>query len=235
MVGSMEQTFFASILATGFVVAFAHAALPTHWLPFVLAARGQGWSRGRALTITALAGAGHILFTIVLGVLLVALGLQISRAAGEIFPLIAGGLLIVIGLFYLYRQVRGLHHSHGHHHHGHGHGHDHDETHDAPPPAGRRADRAVIVSLLALLTFSPCEGFLPVYLSGIAYGWLGFLALSLVLATATLAGMVILTWITLAGFQRLRLHALERVENGVLGAMLCLLGIALVWIERGAA
>ena len=92
-----------------------------------------------------------------------------------------------------------------------------------------KSDLAAVLSLLALLTFSPCEGFLPVYLSGISYGWVGFLALSLVLAAATLAGMVVLTWISLAGFQRLRLHALERLENGVLGATLCLLGAGVWW------
>lgn len=220
MVGAMESPFFASILATGFVVAFAHAALPTHWLPFVLAARGQGWTRGRTLAVTALAGGGHVLFTAFLGLLVVAAGLQVSRALGELFPKIAGGLLIAIGLFYLWRQLRGTPHAH-HHHHGLG-------SHNHEPAAGR-TDRAIVLGLLALLTFSPCEGFLPVYLSGTSYGWLGFVALSLVLAGATLAGMVMLTWITLAGFQRLRLHVLERLENGVLGSVLCLLGVGELW------
>lgn len=225
MVGPMDNPFFASILATGFVVAFAHAALPTHWLPFVLAARGQGWTRGRTLAVTALAGGGHVLFTAFLGVLVMAAGLQVSRALGELFPKIAGCVLIAIGLFYLWRQVRGTPHAH-HHHHGLG-GHSHGTG--AAAQAAGRTDRAIVLGLLALLTFSPCEGFLPVYLSSIAYGWLGFVALSLVLAAATLAGMVLLTWVTLAGFQRLRLHVLERLENGVLGSVLILLGASEAW------
>lgn len=225
MVGAMENPFFASILATGFVVAFAHAALPSHWLPFVLAARGQGWTRRRTLGVTALAGGGHVLFTAFLGVLVMAAGLQVSRAVGELFPKIAGGVLIAIGLFYLWRQVRGTPHAH-HHHHGLG-GHSHGTGSTAS--GGDRSDRAIVLGLLALLTFSPCEGFLPVYLSSIAYGWLGFVALSLVLAAATLAGMVLLTWVTLAGFQRLRLHVLERLENGVLGGVLILLGASEAW------
>ena len=220
MVGAMDNPFFASILATGFVVAFAHAALPTHWLPFVLAARGQGWTRGRTLAVTALAGGGHVLFTAFLGVLVMAAGLQVSRALGVWFPKIAGGLLIAFGLFYLWRQIAGTPHHH-HHHQGLG-----SHRHDL---AGRQTDRAIVLGLLALLTFSPCEGFLPVYLSGTAYGWPGFLALSLVLASVTLAVMVVLTWITLAGFQRLRLRVLERLENGVLGGVLVLLGMGEFW------
>jgi len=37
----MNDTVLTTILITGFGVAFFHAAIPTHWLPFVLAARAQ--------------------------------------------------------------------------------------------------------------------------------------------------------------------------------------------------
>jgi nickel/cobalt exporter len=94
-----------------------------------------------------------------------------------------------------------------------------------------RSDRAVIVGLLALLTFSPCEGFLPVYLTGIRYGWAGFALLSVVLALATVTGMVIFTWLTLTGLERLKLEAVERVESGILGAVLCTLGLAVMVFE----
>lgn len=40
-----------------------------------------------------------------------------------------------------------------------------------------KCDKAVILGLFRLLTFSPCEDFLPVYLSGIKYGWAGFVVL----------------------------------------------------------
>lgn len=47
---------FLSIASTGFAVAFLHAAIPTHWLPFVLATRGQRWSTAKTLSVTVLAG-----------------------------------------------------------------------------------------------------------------------------------------------------------------------------------
>jgi hypothetical protein len=94
------------------------------------------------------------------------------------------------------------------------------------------SDAAVILGLLALLTFSPCEGFLPVYLSGVDYGWSGFLVLSAVLALATLAGMVLFTWLTLAGLEHVRFSTLERYESGILGALLILLGVAIMVFDR---
>lgn len=56
----MNAAVLPSIMATGFGVTFSHAAIPTHWLPFVLAERGQRCSHGKTLAVTAyLVGAGH--------------------------------------------------------------------------------------------------------------------------------------------------------------------------------
>jgi hypothetical protein len=350
----MNESIFFSIAATGFTVAFAHAALPTHWLPFVLAGRGQGWNKAKTLWVTALASLGHVLFTTLLGVLVVFLGIKVEGWLGGAFPLIVGGLLIAFGIFYLVRQGRGgggHHHwqmpwmkKHGHSHavHGHdderridtghgvvvlsvfedgvpprfrlnfkdhgkntnppkgqtvtietvrpdgarqsftfidkgsylesleeipephefkarltlahgGHGHDYDvqytehdhghsnhgdhKEHDncgEKPFVSGRSDKAVIIGLLALLTFSPCEGFLPVYLSGIQYGWTGFVLLSTILALATMAGMIFFTWLTLAGLERVRLEVLEKYEAAILGALLIFLGVIVIVFEYSA-
>ena len=73
----------------------------------------------------------------------------------------------------------------------------------------RRSDWVVIAGLFALLTFSPCEAFLPVFLIGAKYGWIAFALLSAILAIGTVAGMVVFTWVTLAGVEKLRFRALE--------------------------
>src|SRR4051812_35983295 len=86
-----------------FLVAFFHAAIPTHWLPFVLAGRGQGWTPAKTLAVTGLAGIGHTVFTAALGVLVVWLGVETSKWAGDVFPFIVGGVLILFGLYYLIR------------------------------------------------------------------------------------------------------------------------------------
>ena len=351
----LTEPMLLSIAATGFAVAFFHAALPTHWLPFVLAGRGQKWGKGKTLAITALASLGHISFTTLLGVLVVLLGIETRNWTGQVFPLIAAAVLFLFGLYYFLRQYRG---GGGHHHwklpwmkhsHDQGHSHAHDETHhidtghgivvlsifeegvpprfrlhfedhgrQVPPPKGQtvtvetvrpdgsrqlfvfanrtgflesideipephefkaklrlahgdhghdyefeykehahghddeahdhphegshdcdashaigsnRSDKAVILGLLAMLTFSPCEGFLPVYLSGIKYGWPGFALLSAFLALATMAGMVFFTWLTMIGMERLKLKTLEKYESGILGALLWVLAIIVLITE----
>ena len=241
----MNDKIFTAIIATGFTVAFLHAAIPTHWLPFVLTGRVQKWTRSKTLLITALAGCGHVLFTAVLGFLIAWGGMTLSDKIGNTFPLIAGGALLLFGLYYVIQQLRGKSHGHAHlvggHSHGeHDHGHhelDHEHSSDCgyarettPPP--RKSDWAAIASLLALLTFSPCEGFLPVYVSGVRYGWGGFFMLTLILSVATVAGMVLFTWLTLAGIEKLNLKFVEKYESGVMGGMLCLLGLLIMIFEH---
>ena len=252
----MNDAIFTTIAATGFTVAFLHAAIPTHWLPFVLTARVQKWNRAKTLFVTALAGSGHVLFTAVLGFLVAWFGVALNNKIGGWFPWIAGGALILFGLYYVVQQLRGG--GHGHSHMFGGHCHEHQHHHDAqhvhagehhshntddrdehshgehnefaPPP--RKSDLGAILSLFALLTFSPCEGFIPVYVSGVRYGWTGFFLLTAILSFATVGGMVIFTWLTLAGMEKLKFKLLEKYENAAMGTLLCLLGILVIVFEK---
>ena len=337
----MTPTVLLTIAATGLTIAFMHASIPTHWLPFVLTSRALRWSRAKTVSITAIAGVGHVICTSALGILVAWLGLSLSDRMGAWFPRLAGGALLLFGLFYIYRQVSGGHghfhliggHSHDHgpekgphggfmvEDHGNclevslvadsagasrlriqatsrtgtllpppeidsvqlsvsaggsapqplvlrpaaaylesvepierseafhavlktGHG-DHWHTHslefdassaraDGPTPADpttAKSDWAAIGSLFMLLTFSPCEGFIPVYISGVKYGWGGFMLLTVILGVGTVAAMILFTWLALVGIERVKIAALERYESGILGTLLCLLGLFVIFFE----
>lgn len=343
----MDRSVFGAIALTGFSVAFFHAAIPTHWLPFVLTGRAQRWSRAKTLAVTALAGCGHVLFTAVLGFLVAWGGIALNEKVGGWFPWIAGGSLLAFGLYYVIQQIRGSGHGHTHLFGGHSHIHneseagpqggklintghsfievtvfetgapprfrlffydehkhacstpdeaditiltlrpdgtsqtfalqrrneflestteipephefrasvklshgDHAHIHDVhfqehghqhgegghacenSHPKAPKSDWAAIVSLLALLTFSPCEGFLPVYVSGVHYGWIGFFTLTAILSVTTVAGMIAFTWLTLIGIERLNLTFLEKYERGILGGLLCVLGLLVIFLEH---
>ncbi len=235
----MNDTVLTTIAITGFGVAFFHAAIPTHWLPFVLAARAQHWNPSKTLGVTALAGTGHVLVTAMLGLLIAWFGIALDRRIGAWFPILAGGALIALGMFYLYRQVSGKGHAHHHLFCGHSHAHtgelEHEHDHAATPVGARPAapsDRVAITSLLALLTFSPCEAFLPIYASGVRYGWTGFALLTIILSVGTVAGMVLFTWLTLLGVRKVKLGLLERYESGLIGALLCAVGVLVIVFEK---
>ncbi|MBA2271555.1 MAG: hypothetical protein H0W20_13315 [Chthoniobacterales bacterium] len=237
----MNDTVLTTIAITGFGVAFFHAAIPTHWLPFVLASRAQHWSHEKTLGITALAGSGHVLVTAALGFLIAWFGIALNERIGAWFPRIAGAALLLLGAFYLYRQFTGKGHAHHHLFCGHKHVHTGELEHqhdvdDSPVPIAARAaapsDRIAITSLLTLLTFSPCEAFLPIYASGVQYGWAGFALLTAILSVGTVAGMVLFTWLTLTGAQKIKLGLLEKYESGLIGALLGMVGLLIILFEH---
>jgi len=203
-----------SIALAGFVVAFLHAALPTHWLPFVLVGRERSWSLGKTMGVAATAGIGHVLFTILLGLGVVAAGSLVEPRFGEAFHWLVGGLMIALGAFYLLRHFRRQ-----------------GAKQDAGQATPYGSDRAAMAGLFVLLALSPCEAFLPFYLQGMGHGWGGFVVLSLVLAAATGAGMLIFTGLSLVSARRLRLEALERYESAILGWVLIAIGLAVVLFE----
>jgi nickel/cobalt transporter (NicO) family protein len=241
----MTQTLLTTITLSGLGIAFFHAAIPTHWLPFVLTGRAQRWNNGKTLVITMLAGGGHVLFTAALGLLLAWLGIALSEKIGLWLPRLAGGALLVLGGFYLYRQFTGVSHAHS--------GRDHTHNRNSREGSGKASERQyekrihelaeakepprttdfyAVTTLLALLTFSPCEAFVGFYVVGIRYGWAGFLLLTLVLLIGTVAGMTVFTWLALAGIRKINLGLFERYEQGLVGGLLCIVGALVVLFEK---
>jgi putative Mn2+ efflux pump MntP len=195
----------------------------------------QRWNRGKTILVTAVAGSGHVLATAFLGLCITWFGTELSNSIGDWFPRIAGGALLLFGLYYVARQLRGRGHVHFPYPHEHLHesqGQDNDHAHAHRPARGPTSDRAAIVSLLAFLTLSPCEGFLPFYVSGIRYGWMGFGILTLILSVATVLGMVLFTSLTMIGLGRIKLAFLEKYESLVMGVLLCMVGLLILFFEH---
>jgi len=239
----MNLTILLTIAATGFSVAFLHAAIPTHWLPFVLVARARAWSTRRALGVTALAGLGHVALTSLLGLLIAWFGFQLEDFVGRFSPWIAGGILLALSAYYGWRQLqgRGICHHHvpgGRHQPGEACGHEHQQSHWEVElresnlgrfPSG---DWATVGGLFLMLTLSPCLEFLWFYVPAVQFGWTGFLVLSGILAVATLTAMLVFTWLALVGLERFQLRRFEHVEAGLLSALFAALGLLILILEH---
>jgi nickel/cobalt transporter (NicO) family protein len=236
----MIQTLLTTLVLTGLGIAFFHAAIPTHWLPFVLTGRAQRWSHAKTLAITILAGSGHVLFTAALGLLLAWMGIALSQRIGIWFPRLAGGALVLLGAFYLYRQVTGGSHSHQSHHHqksdpNHANVAEYEKRmHElaAAKEPPKTTDFFAIATLLALLTFSPCEAFVGFYVAAIRYGLLGFILLTLVFFIGTVAGMAVFTSLALASSRKIDFAFFEKYEHGLIGLLLCTIGVLVVLFEK---
>lgn len=211
---------FIPAILTGLTVAVLHASLPTHWLPFVLAARTQKWSYKKTFSILMIAGLGHVVTTTLLGALVVWFGVEIHERYGFILVSVAASGVFLFGAYNIFQHFRG--HKHSHCDNTHPHHHDFNST---------ASDGWAVLSLLSLLTFSPCESFLPVYVSAWPLGWMGFGILSLVLGVGTLLAMTVFMTIVYFGYAKLKLHWLENNEKLIFGIMLLLLSLMIYVIE----
>lgn len=217
--GMLSFEFLPAIL-TGLTVSVLHASLPTHWLPFVLASRTQKWSYKKTFSILMIAGLGHVLTTTLLGALVVWFGVKISQESERVFIFLAAGAVFLFGAYNIIQHFRG--HKHSHCDDTHPHHHDYKKT---------ASDGWAVLSLLSLLTFSPCESFIPVYISAWPLGWVGFAVLSLVLAVGTLLAMTIFMTFMFFGAGKIKLYWLENNEKLIFGIMLLILSLMVYLVE----
>lgn len=204
----MYQTTVGLIIAT-FGVALLHAAMPNHWMPFVLVGKAQGWSITRTLTITGTASLGHSVITCVIGFVVALMGAQISRYVESRIGYLTGIILIILGVAYL--ALSRWHRVRPHTHEGHS--------------ARYLSDKAAATSLFSMLCLSPCEAALPIFLAASAMSWGILLTMAIILTTSTLFGMLALTALAYRGMQRLKFESLERYEKELVGAILTFIGI----------
>lgn len=192
----------SAALISVFTLSLLHTLIPSHWLCFVLVGRAQGWKLRRTLWVTAVVGFFHVATTIALGVVVSAVGPQVIPL--KHFDRISAGILMAIGTMYL-----GLHLVRGGHHH----------EADRILPA-----KTAFLSLLLLLTLSPCEAVIPLFLLTASAGVKLVILLSIVLVLTTLGSMLILVWLSSLGVERLRFHFIDRYEKLIVGTILCTLG-----------
>ncbi|GAB4326401.1 MAG: hypothetical protein Kow0059_22800 [Candidatus Sumerlaeia bacterium] len=111
---------------------------PDHYLPFIAMSRARGWSVRRTMLITALCGVGHVLSSVALGVLGIALGVAVFKLESieAIRGDLAGWLLLTFGVLYFIWGLRQAFKAHAAAHLEHGGGNarqddHHDHRHDS--------------------------------------------------------------------------------------------------------
>ena len=155
---------------TAATIGFVHTVLgPDHYLPFIVLSKARGWTPRKTVLVTALCGVGHVLSSVILGLIGIVVGVALFKL--EIIESVRGDiaawLLMAFGFAYfvwgVHRAVRNRSHEHSHAHeagivHSHFHGHtgEHSHVHDAK-------SRSVTPWILFLIfIFGPCEPLIPI-------------------------------------------------------------------------
>ena len=220
-----------ALLLGALSISVLHALIPSHWLAFALVGRAQQWTVRRTLLVTALAGTGHVLLTVLLGMVLAVMGKGLLRAISPAAEHAATtGLLIALGLYFAGTGIRC---GGSCHHHGHAHG---EEGVCAPATQrlrGPLGEGPTVMGALVLgMTLSPCLDLLSIYVAAAtaAVPSSVLVAISATMAVTTIGLMLLLVWLTLHGLKHVKLDWLERNEGVALGGILVALGILLFFL-----
>jgi len=70
----------AILAGTAATIGFVHTILgPDHYLPFIVLSKARQWSSVQTVMITFLCGVGHVLSSVVLGFIGIALGIAVFK------------------------------------------------------------------------------------------------------------------------------------------------------------
>lgn len=207
-----------ALLAAAAGVAAGHAILPDHWVPLAVLGRTRTYTLGRVARLSTLAGIAHVLVSLLLGAVIIAIGLQFRSIVQSAQDTIIGAVLILTGVAFAILEISGRGHGHGHDHdhcHGQGHRHHHD--------TGRtRGIAAVMVPFGAAA--SPDLTILPIFLAATAAGIFAAVGTLIVFSIVTIGTIVGLTLSACFGGYQFHGRWLERWGNVFTGAVLVVIG-----------
>lgn len=197
-------------------VGFGHAILPDHWVPLAVVGRTQRYPLAKVARLSGLAGAAHVLVSLILGGVIVAVGLQFRSSVEHAQDAIIGSLLVATGLAFFVLEVTGRGHAHDH-------AHEHHHPHHGHPPGRLSSLAGVMIPFGAAA--SPDLTILPVFLAATAAGAGTAIGSLIVFATVTIATFVALTLFATAGGYQVRGAWLDRWGNLFTAAVLSVIGL----------
>ncbi len=215
------------LIATVGAVGILHTLVPDHWLPISLLARQRGWNARQTAGSAAIAGIGHTLSTLFLGILVWLAGVLVAQRFGHVLSYASSAALIAFGLWIAVGAAREQQHGHRHLHqhadgtiHTHYHVHEEDELlHEHEHEASGRA------SLLIILGSSPMIEGIPAFFAAGHYGTATLAIMAAVFSAATILTYVAMTVSSFAALDRVNLGPLEKYGEVLSGALVTLVGV----------
>lgn len=196
-----------SIITGSIILSLLHATIPNHWLPVIAIGRKEKWSVSEVTRVTFIAAIAHGLSTVIIGFVLGFFGAQLAERIEYFTHFIAPGILIVLGIIFIYR-----HHNHQHFHI--------DES-----IKKKKSKKTIIIALALAMFLSPCMEIEAYFLlAGTQTKWLIWFIAGLYLLITTV-GMVILVRFAYLGILKLNWHKLEHNAGIITGFTLVATGI----------
>jgi ABC-type nickel/cobalt efflux system permease component RcnA len=202
--------------------------------------RARRWSLAKTLLIAFLSGLGHILSSVVLGFLGIALGIAVAKlegvesARGEI----AAWLLVGFGFAYfvwgMRRAWRNKPHAHAHLHdrsEAHDHVHNHADAEHIHVHGPEKKANITPWVLFTIFVFGPCEPLIPLVMYPAArHSTAGVVLVAAAFGLATVLTMLVIIAAASWGASFVRLGRLERYSHALAGLMIFVSGLSVQFL-----
>lgn len=232
----MSQELLVLTVTAGSIGFFHTLFGPDHYIPFIVIAKARNWTMVKTFTVTLVCGLGHILSSVGLGLLGIALGIAVHQLVdvesfrGEI----AAWLLIAFGFAYmvwgLRKAIRSRPHTHLHGHrdgqvHSHLHTHQEEHLHIHQQEGGKNLTPWI---LFTIFIFGPCEPLIPILMYPAATETIGSVVwIASIFGCVTISTMLVIVMFSSYGFQFIPLKKVERYMHAIAGAAILLCGISI--------
>jgi nickel/cobalt exporter len=216
----------ALLSVTAISIGFIHTLLgPDHYLPFIVLSQAKKWSLNKTMLITFFCGLGHVLSSVVLGLIGIAVGISVTRLVSvESFRgNIAAWLFIAFGLVYMVISIRNLvkkrKHSHPHFHiDGEKHVHEHDHHDEHTHIHQEEMVKTTPWILFLIFVFGPCEPLIPLLMYPAAENNIpGAILVSILFSVVTIATMMSIVIAFKLGLNKINLKPVEKYSHLIAG------------------
>ncbi|MHB8563881.1 MAG: hypothetical protein ACYDDA_07995 [Acidiferrobacteraceae bacterium] len=210
-----------------FLVGVLHTMVPDHWLPIAVMGRQQGWSRLQTARAAFIAGTGHVLSTLLIGIAFWGVGTIFAHTLGHYLNVLTSFALLAFGAWIVWSSRTEMGHDRAHHH-AHPHAVTHSHTHRYPHVhhhVGEKKKKNARMALLLILGSSPMLEGIPAFLAAAPFGVGLIVVMSIVFALSTILTYVILCVYSTALLQSTRLGAVERYGEVLSGFVIMAVGL----------
>jgi nickel/cobalt transporter (NicO) family protein len=234
----MDNSIFL-LSVTAVSIGFIHTLFgPDHYLPFIVLSEAKKWTLRKTMIITLLCGIGHVLSSVILGLVGIAVGIELKKliTVESFRGNIAAWLFIAFGLVYMIISIRNLirnkKHSHSHFHlNGQKHIHEHDHHQEHIHVHEKEVINATPWILFLIFVFGPCEPLIPLVMypatqSNIA----GAMFVSILFSVATIGTMMSIVLAFKFGLKKINLKPVEKYNHLIAGSMIFLSGLAIQFL-----
>lgn len=227
------------LAGTAVTIGFIHTIVgPDHYIPFIVMGEARRWTIRRTMIITFLCGLGHVLSSVIVGLIGIGAGISLSKL--EFFKSfrgnIAAWLLIAFGLVYMLISLRSLYRKRKHvhaHYHTDGTDHEHEHGHFSGHSHIHLKDKKNMTPWILFLIFvlGPCEPLIPIVMYPAAENnFHGVVIVSLLFSLVTIATMMSVVLAFRLGLSHINLRPLERYVNVIAGATILISGLAIQFL-----